>query len=327
MEFYPPKYWGLDPVYFACVKLTIADVLNLREHPLSKGTYCIHNHPISKVCVMGDVVLIDRRHNFIGYGVDDSSGVIQCYQWCDEEQHSLEFSLGQLVMVIGRITVFRDERQIQVDTMIQQSDPNSEVLHWLEVRQLKNTLYAQPFVIPFNLLPSSSGEQPSTKANPTEVTCDVLLDHFKQSVVSFTLPEVLTDEKLLQVLSDTLKDKLGDSYERGVIPFDQLVRLSVAHLVEQGQMIANHHVSSSDQLTTYELFSPNRHLKPAILLIIHDQSPSCPSGVHADHIVQTLRLQQHLSYIPRDVMKSTVRSLEDSSDIYETASNCYKIVG
>ena len=52
-----------------------------------------------------------------------------------------------------------------------------------------------------------------------------------------------------------------------------------------------------------------------------------PSGVHADHIVQTLRLQQHLSYIPRDVMKSTVRSLEDSSDIYETASNCYKIVG
>jgi len=32
------------------------------------GTYCIHNHPISKVCVVGDVVLIDRRHNFIGYG-------------------------------------------------------------------------------------------------------------------------------------------------------------------------------------------------------------------------------------------------------------------
>lgn len=32
------------------------------------GTYCIHNHPVSKVCVMGDVVLIDRRHNFIGYG-------------------------------------------------------------------------------------------------------------------------------------------------------------------------------------------------------------------------------------------------------------------
>lgn len=39
MEFYPPKYWGLDPIYHACVKLSIADVLNLTEHPTCKGTY------------------------------------------------------------------------------------------------------------------------------------------------------------------------------------------------------------------------------------------------------------------------------------------------
>ena len=37
---------------------------------------------------------------------------------------------------------------------VQQLDPNSEVLHWLEVTQLKNTLYAQPFVVPSSLLPS-----------------------------------------------------------------------------------------------------------------------------------------------------------------------------
>ena len=39
MEFYPPKYWGLDPIYHACVKLSIADILNLTEHPTCKGTY------------------------------------------------------------------------------------------------------------------------------------------------------------------------------------------------------------------------------------------------------------------------------------------------
>lgn len=39
MEFYPPKYWGLDPMYHACVKLTVADVLNLTEHPTCKGMY------------------------------------------------------------------------------------------------------------------------------------------------------------------------------------------------------------------------------------------------------------------------------------------------
>ena len=41
MEFYPPKYWGLDPIYHACVKLTIADVLNLTEHPTCKGMYAL----------------------------------------------------------------------------------------------------------------------------------------------------------------------------------------------------------------------------------------------------------------------------------------------
>ena len=51
-----------------------------------------------------------------------------------------------------------------------------------------------------------------------------------------------------------------------------------------------------------------------------------PSGVHVDHIVQTLRLQEHLSHIPRDVMKRAVHSLEDSSEIYETFLNCYKVV-
>lgn len=49
--------------------------------------------------------------------MDDSTGVIQCYQWYDEEQQILHFNLGQLVMVIGRITVFREEKQIQMDTM------------------------------------------------------------------------------------------------------------------------------------------------------------------------------------------------------------------
>jgi len=39
MEFYPPKYWGLDPIYYACVKLTIADVLTLTEHPTCKGKF------------------------------------------------------------------------------------------------------------------------------------------------------------------------------------------------------------------------------------------------------------------------------------------------
>ena len=37
-------------------------------------------------------------------------------------------------------------------TVVQQSDPNAEVMYWLEVAQLKNT-YSQPFHVPPDLLP------------------------------------------------------------------------------------------------------------------------------------------------------------------------------
>ena len=55
MEFYPPKYWGLDPIYHACVKLTIADVLNLLEHPMCKGTYLTW---LSLLCCMQQNLLV-----------------------------------------------------------------------------------------------------------------------------------------------------------------------------------------------------------------------------------------------------------------------------
>lgn len=37
--------------------------------------------------------------------------------------------------------------------VVQQLDPNAEVLHWLEVKHLKNTCYTQPFIVPSDLLP------------------------------------------------------------------------------------------------------------------------------------------------------------------------------
>ena len=46
---------------------------------------------------------------------------------------------------------------------------------------------------------------------------------------------------------------MSDSYERGVIPLDQLISLSLTHLVEQGQLIANHHVTSVNQSTSFEV--------------------------------------------------------------------------
>ena len=35
--------------------------------------------------------------------------------------------------------------------LVQQVDPNAEVMHWLEVKHLKKT-YSQPFVVPLDLI-------------------------------------------------------------------------------------------------------------------------------------------------------------------------------
>ena len=50
--------------------------------------------------------------------------------------------------------------------LVQQLDPNAEVMHWLEVTHLKNT-YSQPFVVPSDLLPGYV------------YTCSVILDHLQ----------------------------------------------------------------------------------------------------------------------------------------------------
>lgn len=51
-----------------------------------------------------------------------------------------------------------------------------------------------------------------------------------------------------------------------------------------------------------------------------------PSGVHINVILQNLKLQEHLSHVPNEMVKRTINKLEDNSDIYETASNSYRIV-
>ena len=51
-----------------------------------------------------------------------------------------------------------------------------------------------------------------------------------------------------------------------------------------------------------------------------------PSGVHINVILRNLKLQEHLSHVPNEIIKRTINKLEDNSDIYETASNSYRIV-
>ena len=91
MEFYPPKFWGLDPLFSAKAKFNISELLTLKDYPefpgvtcfihtshdyaralimlsfLHTGVYCVLNHPIISVHAVGDVVSIHRRQKLINY--------------------------------------------------------------------------------------------------------------------------------------------------------------------------------------------------------------------------------------------------------------------
>lgn len=95
LEYYEPRFWGLDPVFSARVKLNIIDVISLQPYPTipgiayritknSKGNnlllsplppllltepevYCILNHPVQSVHIMGDVVSIHKKSRMVKY--------------------------------------------------------------------------------------------------------------------------------------------------------------------------------------------------------------------------------------------------------------------
>lgn len=106
-ECFPPRFWGLDPLFSAKAKLNVSDVLSLScypdfpgQHPgkdrvdtnmptmlhvlvhpfpcthmalslsLSShllGVYCIGSHPVVGVHVMGDVVSVKKKSPLILY--------------------------------------------------------------------------------------------------------------------------------------------------------------------------------------------------------------------------------------------------------------------
>ena len=142
--------------------------------------------------------------------VDDGSGVIPCCQWrkeADSEEGLVIPQLGQLVSVYGRVSEYREERQVKVNAICIEEDPNIEPLHWLEVIQLKRTVYAKPFSLPPGVSTQSTVPQ---KAMRETVTGTIL--HYIQTLGrSFTLSELQRDEKLREACLDAVSKNCSHS--------------------------------------------------------------------------------------------------------------------
>ena len=125
----------------------------------------------------------------------------------DSEEGLVIPQLGQLVSVYGRVSEYREERQVKVNGICIEEDPNIEPLHWLEVIQLKRTVYAKPFSLPLGV---STQSMVPHKAVRETVTGTVL--HYIQTLGrSFTLSELQRDEKLGEACLDAVSKNCSHS--------------------------------------------------------------------------------------------------------------------
>ena len=122
--------------------------------------------------------------------------MISCTQWYLEEDSERGLfipKLGQLVAVWGKLSEYRDQKQLTVTAIIAQNDPNAEPLHWLEVAYLKKTVYGVPFSLP----PGVSVEMQS-EFSLRDSTRGTVLRYLNEPFPGwhFTLPQLCADVEL-----------------------------------------------------------------------------------------------------------------------------------
>ncbi|XP_072477593.1 CST complex subunit STN1 isoform X3 [Notamacropus eugenii] len=173
----PSLLWGLDPVFLAFAKLYVKDILSIKESQQAPGVFFYNGHPIKQVDVLGTVVGVRERESFYSYGVDDSTGVINCICWKNSQdtksssakvcssvtggqsltslfrklQETIDkktkLEIGDVVRMRGYIRVYREQREIHASSYYKVDDPvwNVQITRMLELPDIYRKVYDQPF--------------------------------------------------------------------------------------------------------------------------------------------------------------------------------------
>ncbi|XP_036919902.1 CST complex subunit STN1 isoform X4 [Sturnira hondurensis] len=315
----PSLWWGLDPVFLAFAKLYIRDILDLKESRQVPGVFFYNGHPIKQVDILGTVIGVRERNAFYSYGVDDSTGVINCICWkklnntesssattaapsarelsltsqLKKLQESIEqrtkIEIGDVVRVRGYIRTFREAREIHATSYCKVDDPvcNTQIARMLELPRVYRKVYDQPFR-------SRALEKEALCKNPGAL-----------DLASLTC---LLSEKAKEFL---VKNRVQIFYQQELEMVESLLSLANQPVIR----------STCSERVTRE----DKELHRKIHRIIQEdcQKPNhMEKGCHFRHILACARLSVSPG-LSEPVLQQVLEFLEDQSDIISTMEQYY----
>ncbi|XP_061628127.1 CST complex subunit STN1 isoform X1 [Phyllopteryx taeniolatus] len=350
----PSILWGLDPIFSAFARLYITDILHMRESCQVPDIYFYKSHPIHYVDVLGTVVYKREREDFICYGVDDGTGVINCLCWKNDpmkeevdsdkfrgkpndvlqggfnlavelkklrqaQQSHFHLEIGELLRVRGPVKTSKQQREIIASTYYKVNDPVMAVqIEWMiEVLQVYREFYDKPLHLQTNTTNESSISSQSEAKN-------IIKDFLEQRCVSKFRPYDVQD--LLQPLIASCTETAPADQEpvEGPAACQQLsMLLKEALQILQDEGIVYRGVESQDKV--YFVTTQDKYLFMAVKDIIREDSKRekyQEKGCHILHILSSVR-QRHSMNVSKAALELVLKSLECNSDIVSTRNNYF----
>ncbi|XP_009875972.1 PREDICTED: CST complex subunit STN1 [Apaloderma vittatum] len=350
----PSLYWGMDPVFSAFARLYIKDIKEMRESKQVPGIFFYNGHPVRQVDVVGIVILKKERDAFYSYGVDDSTGVINCICWKNpmiaetslsglpsthsslavlEQMKKLQevvsqktkLEIGDVVRVRGHIRTYRQEREIQASCFYKVDDPvcDVQISRMLELPCLYREVYDKPFQSPQEGQSGLEGQNFSVNVLREKVKGFLL----ENKIQTFYQQELETIDTLVSLAGvhlpgpscQEVKSKSDSSSKRIHSVFKEAIRM----LQEEGVVFQK--PSSSKDL--YHVTDHDKELLKVTLDVIKEdcQKPRhAEKGCHFLHVLTCVR-QSYNPSLAEVVMHRVLELLESNSDVVSTMEGYYVV--
>lgn len=351
LTFYPSDNWGLDFYFQTYNKMYICDILSIEEYDIFPGAYMYKNHPIYKVDIIGVVVRVDQNSKCFMYEVDDGTGVISCSCWKmsytdqyrinvksnshqlpavlqnkfemmnkTDESRSNGYSLGNLIHIRGKISMFRNKRQIVAANHKIMEDPMAQVFRMMELPQLYKMKYDKPFELPRKVAKELSmdrnTDQQHIKLSHIREIKSKLCSYLQSTKIDEISTSAVSKLDILQPFLEILEDL--DSKSKYTLEV-------LTSLEDDGYLCRR-----IDNSNVFEVLFCECDLDKAILQILREDcgkenQTSKLKGCHYLHVLNMLHRTFQYSHVKKQCVIYCLEKLEEKSEIIRS-TNCHYMI-